>query len=171
LWKSFSQLAWPEAFLTTFSQPISGIISSCFFRQLPITAIHQNHLNSAEILSYACDQLSNNKAMCEGNECTWEGWGIILVRSHHERIDDVVYLPSFVRIQPDLLKRFSYLHYRPLPSPCVGQPAEIYASVTWVVWGTVLPFFTKEEKKLEGVWKGRRGIEATEKRHWVTGCM
>ena len=99
--KPFSRLAWPEAFLTAFSQSFSAIIILCFFDSYH-NSFSLEQLKFSRIPCHMTDQLSNNKEMCEGNECTWEGWGCILIRSHHERIYDVVHLSSLVRIQPDL---------------------------------------------------------------------
>ena len=48
------------------------------------------------------DQLSNNKAICEGNESALGGVRYILVLSHYESIYSRVYLQSIVQIGPEL---------------------------------------------------------------------
>ena len=48
------------------------------------------------------DQLSNNKAICEGNESALGGVMYILVLSHYESIYVSVHMQAFARIEPEL---------------------------------------------------------------------
>jgi hypothetical protein len=99
------------------------------------TVTHNNYslepLNFSQIPCRMTDQLSNNKWICEGNECTWEGWGIILVPSHHESICVSVHLSSLVRIEPELYHTDSPT-YTTLPCrPRRGNVSRTHGSPVW----------------------------------------